>query len=491
MFSPPKLKTIMLLTVTIPFLMVDIGSAQQSEYQRRFDAMQRARSRALVSNESETVNRDSQVRRVAAQQPISNAAPARDTRTNRAQPIRTARAQAPVNQRRVGQRAVQRPGTQVRVAQGSGTSVGSGTSSSLFNGPISGGGSPIVSGGGIVDGGIINGGFVDGGIIDGGFIDGGYIDGGIQQGGFIDDGGCASCGDSYFDSCASGNCQGGWGGCPPGSVGDCWLGRLPAMFQAGEFFIGGTGFQLPSFTVPGATTATDDSNFGVYGGANFGVPLCRLSCGLLAGQLGVRSVNTENDGNSFTAENRDQLFVTAGLYRRVDYGLQGGVVYDFLDEAFFSDVSVSQIRADISWAWPSGSAFGFRYSGEVEDDDTAGIVSETAFTGFTQGVFDTYRIYYQHAAPAGGWCELSLGAADDAGFLLGLDFDLPITERVAMQSGFNYLEGDGGITSNGATDEAWNLSVGFVFRPQGRAWYRSYNRPLLPVADNGSFILRR
>ena len=40
-------------------------------------------------------------------------------------------------------------------------------------------------------------------------------------------------------------------------------------------------------------------------------------------------------------------------------------------------------------------------------------------------------------------------------------------------------------------NDAWNISVGLVFRPQGRCYYQSYDRPLFNVADNGSMMVDR
>jgi hypothetical protein len=317
--------------------------------------------------------------------------------------------------------------------------------------------------------------------------------GGIEGGCSDCGGGCDSCGDAggYFengDQCC------GRGGCPPG---ECWITGLGAVLYNGEYFAGATSFRGSLFATPGVSTGdlSNDNSHGFYGGFNLGLPLCRLSCGLFSGQVGIRSVQTNFNGNEFSTENRDQLFVTAGFYRRVDYGFQAGLVADILHEEWFTESDLVQIRGDLSWVYGNGTTLGFRYATNVQDDVNSGVFDGNAFTNLIQSTDDNYRFYYQRVAPGGGMGELSLGWTEGQ-TALGLDFDLPIAERVAMQSGFAYYLGDEGVPANagqvgGNAEDAYNIYVGLVFRPRGRAYYRSYDRPMFSVADNGSMLISR
>ena len=83
--------------------------------------------------------------------------------------------------------------------------------------------------------------------------------------------------------------------------------------------------------------------------------------------------------------------------------------------------------------------------------------------------------------------ELFLGWTDNRQGVLGMEFDVPVAEKVALQAGYTYfLNGDQRQPSQaylgGNENDAWNLSVGLVFRPQGRCYYQSYDRPLFNVA---------
>jgi hypothetical protein len=149
-----------------------------------------------------------------------------------------------------------------------------------------------------------------------------------------------------------------------------------------------------------------------------------------------------------------------------------------------------QIRGDFGWAYPSGSVLGFRFTGRTEREISSGVINGQNFDDFEQTVYETYRFYYQHAICGGGYSDWYAGWSDDNHAVLGADFDVPIAERLAVQSGFTYLLSDDNANNIGDHD-AWNLHVGVVWRPQGRCWYRSYDRPILPVADNGSMIIRR
>ena len=257
---------------------------------------------------------------------------------------------------------------------------------SIPSGSVLGGSSTI--GGSLPSGSVLNSPTLSGPVlnapISSGHVDGGFVDYGTpissHGGEFISDGGCASgsCGGGCDSGCGVGEnyfecdpCQYSNGGCPPG-IGDCWLNGFSKILSRGELVVGATAFRSPGFNLTdasGATTAINDASFGFYGGVNYGIPLCRLSCGFLSGQIGVRSVQTEFDENILTSDNRDQLFVTAGIYRRVDYGLQAGIVVDFLREEWFGSSSTAQIRGDLSWVY-GASAIGFRFASAQENDFT-------------------------------------------------------------------------------------------------------------------------
>ncbi|MEM9413082.1 MAG: DUF6666 family protein, partial [Planctomycetota bacterium] len=246
-------------------------------------------------------------------------------------------------------------------------------------------------------------------------------------------------GDSYFESgvpydnyegsfggCGVGGdiCANRNGGCGPECWNNCWINCIGGIFSSGEVFAGAHGFRSRNFTA--GTQVVDDSSFGFYGGANFGMGLCPLTCGLFSTQIGVRSSQSEFDGDFFSSDNRDQLFVTAGIFRRVDYGLQMGIVGDFLHEEWFVETDLAQVRGDIGWVYPGGNTLGFRFAYGTEDDVTNGIINGVAFDNLLAQVVDNYRFYYRIVAENGGNCDLFAGWSDADHAVLGIDYDMPI-----------------------------------------------------------------
>ena len=512
MFFPPKRQTIIAVFVAVASLAVSTQAMawQNSEFERRAEAMRLARERGshsmvvpVAHTEPVAVKKVAKPKKVAAAKSISTRSAASRTRTPRgSQQVSSSVVTSP---RTVGSN--RKPAHVAQMIHG-----GSGTSNAIVQGGsgtvLQGGGGTVVQGGSgtIIQGDIMGSPYGGGQIINQSPVyenvihDGGYSDG-FSEGVVVDGGcGCGECSTSY--QCGSGGCSSGCcgrGGCPEGP---CWLGNFGNAFRNGEYFGGATGFQSPLFTQPGQDLPVDenqlasDSSFGLYGGFNLGIPLCRLSCGYLSGQFGIRSVTSNFNGNEFTSEDRRQLFVTTGLYRRVDYGLQFGVVADILHEEWFTESDLVQIRSDIGWVYQGGHTLGFRYATGVQDDTTDGTFNGDEFFDFFQTTDDNYRFYYRRNAPGGGYGEAFVGWAEASQTIFGVDVDLPVTDRISFQSGFTaYFNDDevapGSNFQGGNLNEAWNLFVGISLKPQGRSWYRSYDRPLFSVADNGTMFVRR
>ncbi|MDB4766913.1 hypothetical protein OAG71_04415 [bacterium] len=497
MFFSPKRQTIIAVFVAIATLAVSTQAMawQSSEFERRAAAMRLARERGSQSMVVPVAHAEPvAVKKVVKPKKVV----AKQISTSARQASRASQATRPRNPR-PNERVVSSVVTSPR-------SVNSNRKPARVAQMIH-GGSPMVSGS-VIQGDIVGTPYGGGQIINEGPVyenviyDGGYHDGGYSDGfsdGVIVDGacGCGECSTGYQCGSDGGCC--GRGGCPEGP---CWLGNFGKALRTGEYFGGATGFQSPLFTVPGQDLPIDenqlasDSSFGLYGGFNLGIPLCRLSCGFLSGQFGVRSVTSNFNGNEFSVEDRRQLFITTGLYRRVDQGLQFGVVADILHEEWFTESDLVQIRSDIGWVYPAGHTLGFRYATGVQDDTTEGTFNGNQFFDYFQTTDDNYRFYYRRNAPGGGFGEVYAGWAEASQTVFGVDVDLPVTDRVSFQSGFTAYFNDDVVPADsnfqgGNLNEAWNLFVGLSFKPQGRSWYRSYDRPLFSVADNGTMFVRR
>ncbi len=489
MFSPQKRIAIGLLTVLAGFLIVPDASAQSaSQYDARLEAMRAARARAQQTSQTSETN----VEQTAYQQGYDYAAPPAPPANNSARVTRLPRqAQRNTNPRtrtatpRESQMAPRTSGApngytprHLRTAQ-------------VYDEQITNGGSVIVDSSASM-------------------VAGAPVVSGDVYSEVISDGGCG-CGDCQF-GCGIGGCGLNGllcrrcntcspintpccerGGCPPGTWENCWLSGLGRIFYNADYFTGATAFKGPAFNVNQVGALNDqlaDDNFGLYAGVNFGIPLCRLTCGLFSAQFGVRTVQSNFNGNLYADDTRDQTFLTAGLYRRVDYGLQAGFVYDALREKWFTTTDTSQIRGDVAWLWQNGASFGFQFAAKVEDDLSSGTINDVRLDSLFVSTYDNYRFYYKRECECGGYTTLFGGVADDSRGLFGFDVDVPVGERTAVQTGLLYIIGEETPNVGGTDVDSWNLYMGLSFRPRGRSWYQYYDRPMFDVADNGTFLVR-
>jgi hypothetical protein len=268
---------------------------------------------------------------------------------------------------------------------------------------------------------------------------------------------------------------------------DCWLRGLGGLLCNTEFSFGAQGFKNQVFATPGANRAPENCSFGLYTGFNTGLPLYKVTCGVVSGQVGLNYVQSNFEDGFFSTSDRQQTFITAGLFRRVDYGLQFGTVADILNESWIGDLEVVQIRGELSWVWTSGQTFGFRLTRNVQDDTQT--IGDTMVPATNAQAMDQYRLFYRYACCNGGYAEATYGRSDDSHSIFAVDFDLPLSHRCALQTGCTYLSPDNSLALT--DNEAWNISLGLSFRPRGNDWYKFYHRPLFDVADNGSMIISR
>lgn len=284
----------------------------------------------------------------------------------------------------------------------------------------------------------------------------------------------------------AGDCCGGVGCDQCGAVGDCGGIRCPS-FRNFEFFAGVHGFT-------GAPNLGETGSFGFDYGFNWGAPLWCLTNGEIGVQAGFRHVGSNYDGASYTTDTRNQYFITAGLFRRVDYGLQGGVVFDYLGESWYYNADITQIRGEISWMFPACHELGYWFTANLNDDSITGnVVGQPPVTINGTLTVDQHRFFYRRRfVESGAEGRLSAGFTGAGDGLLGADFQIPLSDCWALESTFTYLIPDGDARAGAFADEAWNVAFGLVWYPGARkARGRDYFRPLFDVADNGSLIVAR
>jgi hypothetical protein len=319
-------------------------------------------------------------------------------------------------------------------------------------------------------------------------------------------GGNCQCGDSCEPGCGCGcgdacepGCGCGQGGCHneefcigPGDDESCHTVRIRwPKWQEVMVFGGVQGFKGPY------DQNRDAGNFGFHEGFNIGAKLPYCQSGY---QFGYRALQNQLNGNESPAIDHQQFqqFATAGLFHRSCNGLQGGVVWDHLNDERFSSLGYHQIRGELSLISCGTHEFGASATVglndrmfsefEFEQDDGDIIVTQTdRFWGPT----DQYLLFYRRHGCNGGEGRFYAGANEDAEVIVGSDFLLPLGESFSMQGGFTYLIPDAPSGHAGASKEAWNVGIGLVwhFHNQARKCHKNCYRPLFNVADNGYLIL--
>ncbi len=274
-------------------------------------------------------------------------------------------------------------------------------------------------------------------------------------------GGCDPCDDGYF-------------GCGPTEPCNlCWDRNL-------SFHVGAQGFQSPF-------NSNLQGNYGFYEGLNYGAAFWdELEMGY---QIGGTAMQTTRDEGFFGNHDRQQYFVTAGIFSRqmCGEGLQYGVVYDHLSDNTDESVTLGQLRGELSYVM-GGAEVGFMFAEGAKQFDR----ERPSFAGFTQHeTVSQYALFYRIRTYGNGDARIWGGVDDDSHGLFGADFRTPLNDALALTATFNYLSSDtpANLDRNG---EGWNFGIGLVYYPGtcSTAAGRDKYRPLFNVADNGTMMQR-
>ena len=248
-----------------------------------------------------------------------------------------------------------------------------------------------------------------------------------------------------------------------------------------------------------------DGSFGFHEGMNLGIPVpCFHGLGI---QLGFEATQSNLSGAAFTADDRNQIFLTTGIYQRTDCGIQAGVVWDYLHDEWLDVIEVEQMRGELSWVDPCGHEIGFRFAANTSHDNL-----QEGDYGDSNGFYffdsaptqirttEYYAFFYRFTHPCGGDGQLFGGWSEDGDGLLGGDTTVPITDNWAVRGAFSYLipDEDSQTYSQsyssyqaGHEQESWNIGISLVWYPgcnsrQGRC---NPYRPLFNVANNGTLFI--
>ncbi|MBI1904397.1 MAG: hypothetical protein HYS13_25150 [Planctomycetia bacterium] len=298
-----------------------------------------------------------------------------------------------------------------------------------------------------------------------------------------DDGCCDDCDDGWHDDC-----------CEPCRLCFCAPDNL-------SLFAGAHGFKGPvDFPPPGADS--NGGNFGFHEGLNLGIPIDEC-CGI-AGQIGAQFYHSNFSGTAFDAagetEDRGQVFVTAGVFRRSSCGWQGGVAWDYMHDDYYVTTEFNQVRIEGSYVCPNGRELGAFAA--VSDDAQTMILNNQFVEEWEPN--DYYCLFFRQSHECGGNFRIFGGATENGDGLLGGDFLVPLTNCWAMTGAIHYLipEETGDNTDAqrragvaGFQQEAWSIGINLTYitggvRRCGHGCGDKY-MPLFNVADNGWMLIDR
>ncbi len=280
------------------------------------------------------------------------------------------------------------------------------------------------------------------------------------------------------EACGCDECESacGWGaGVLPG----CWVDNLSIL--------GGVhGFKGPA-------NRGGDGSFGLHAGLNYGTPARNIVLPPTMGlQIGFQANYSNFEGNAFTSSDRQQLFFTTGIFRRVDCGFEGGVVLDYLWDDWYYNVAVSQLRAALGLVLSEWNTMGVWVTSSVNSDTSTSQLNNVRRAESWETV-DIYALYFRSQMIAAGSGEGRLfgGVTGDGDGIVGADSKLPLHNGWALETEFTYLIPKQATVPY--TQEAWNVGINLVWYPGSLACGSGLrqHRPLFDVADNGSMILRQ
>ncbi|MCC9640965.1 hypothetical protein LOC71_01675 [Rhodopirellula sp. JC740] len=312
---------------------------------------------------------------------------------------------------------------------------------------------------------------------------------------------CDACSGQLMSGCDSGFCDSGFcdGGCDGmcgGAEIDCFPLFLPILrvdWSRFSFFAGSQAFKspmnYPALDANGQPRGGSGS-FGFYQGFNEGRDL-RNWLGLdLSAQLGVRATQTNLEGEEFTSGRMHQVFVTGGLFRRVDYGLQYGLVVDYMNQDWYYQSDLVQLRGELSWKASACHEFGFQFMAGVTDQTVTTEAGGFTSTEVIEPV-DQYRAFYRRTMGTTGHMTAFLGGTSEEHFIWGSEMEIPLQTNWSLLLGSAYFSPGDDTPLDANESEGWNISLGFAFRPGVTRPKQRYRNPLFQVADNGSFFLFR
>ncbi|MEX0977384.1 MAG: hypothetical protein WDZ48_00935 [Pirellulales bacterium] len=288
-----------------------------------------------------------------------------------------------------------------------------------------------------------------------------------------------------------------WGTCD--SCNDCCDG-IGTWRDNSLFSFGGEAYKSLGDTDPPPGIADDYMNSaGLVGTFNTGFALWSLEN--IRGQFGASYGVYDFKGRdtvSFSSSEQ-QTFVTLGVYKRSevyrDDRISWGLVYDQFWAhqwgLFASELYVGQVRGIVGYATSEWNEFGVWGAFHTTTDNSVGGISPPPVRAMNQ-----YNAYWRHNFDFGGQSMLYLGGNDPAdlgSWQFGFLGQAPLNDALALYGNFVFSQPGSATGIVGSNEQEWAFGAGVTYFFGGKAVSPTVSGqkglPLLPVANNGSFLI--
>ncbi|MEC7500187.1 MAG: DUF6666 family protein [Planctomycetota bacterium] len=204
---------------------------------------------------------------------------------------------------------------------------------------------------------------------------------------------------------------------------------------------------------------------------------------------------------------RHQEFLTVGLFHRATefQPWQGGIAADFMEDHFYYKTDLTQLRVEVSrrmwWRLDFGTWLVFRGDSEKNVEEYRPTIPTPTIAEYQAA--NQYTLFLQWAFPNGGEARIYGGGGNDRDGIIGGYFWSPLSHSIAVTGNFGYLFSGkknlvpgtaitGGVPYK-SLEDSYGLSLNVAWYPHRRARIGSRNpyRALFPVANNGTFFVKR
>lgn len=298
---------------------------------------------------------------------------------------------------------------------------------------------------------------------------------------------------SSFDGYYGEGYPGGWG---PGA----YWGPSPFRWVRNISLFGGV------HAFKGPADFGRNGNFGIHEGIDWGGALGDpWGMGM---QLGFQAAQSNFQGDQtdwiYANDSRNQIFVTAGLFRRNLFGgLQGGVAFDYMHDKYYYSADLKQVRMELAAVWPGWREIGFwgavGVGRDIVSHDHQEVVYDDQFAiifhqpeQYTLEPMSQLNFFYRQYFRRGGEGRVWVGLTNHNDFVFGGESWIPLGTHWALEGNFNFLVPNEAAAA-GQAEESWGLNVQVVWYPgySARASRNNPFRPLFRTADNAVFMTHR